>query len=463
MRPSWPVHRASPRSSLTCRDGGVAVAACSSFGSWPGGLGLAPLPGACWGVLVPAGACWGNPRSPAPRHISPPPHLARTHPTTHHTRTHSPYNKQSKKKYTRGSITAKLVANMLYVAGIDHVITMDLHASQIQGFFNKPVDNLLAEPTIAKYLKDRFPDPASTAVICKNAGGAKRWVACCTLTRERDPDGGREGGGAFPSPRLAYIHLPPPSHNNPIHPTHTHSVTSLADRLQTDFGLIHREKHHNNGPSGGGGGGGLHVDTGGAPLNGGKGARPGPRQKEPEEDEEETRLTLVGNVQGRVCFLVDDVMDSPFSFLEAAAHLKTCGASKVFIVATHGILSGNAVQLLEACAAVDEVGACLWFARWCTVSSPDPWPPSYFTRCTPRHTHTHTQTCTYTPGTTRSSSPTRTPSRRPSTAPPPSSASSTSRACWPRPSGGRTTGSPSRTSSTPPFRHWISGLHWDVM
>jgi ribose-phosphate pyrophosphokinase len=53
-----------------------------------------------------------------------------------------PYNKQSKKKKARGAITAKLLANMLVVAGVDHIITVDLHSTQIQGFFNKPVDNL---------------------------------------------------------------------------------------------------------------------------------------------------------------------------------------------------------------------------------------------------------------------------------------------------------------------------------
>jgi ribose-phosphate pyrophosphokinase len=61
---------------------------------------------------------------------------------------------------------------MLVVAGVDHVITMDLHSSQIQGFFNKPVDNLTGEPVIARYLKDNFPDISSNGIIIsKNAGG----------------------------------------------------------------------------------------------------------------------------------------------------------------------------------------------------------------------------------------------------------------------------------------------------
>ena len=65
-----------------------------------------------------------------------------------------PYSKVSKKKSSRGPITAKLVADMIRVAGADHVITMDLHAPPIQSFFNIPVDNLLAEPLFVKAIKD---------------------------------------------------------------------------------------------------------------------------------------------------------------------------------------------------------------------------------------------------------------------------------------------------------------------
>jgi ribose-phosphate pyrophosphokinase len=89
-----------------------------------------------------------------------------------------PYMKQSKKKKGRGSITAKLIANMLGVAGVDHIITLDLHSSQIQGFFSKPVDNLLAEPNVALYIQHFFDDFKSEfsqgCIVCKNAGGAKR-------------------------------------------------------------------------------------------------------------------------------------------------------------------------------------------------------------------------------------------------------------------------------------------------
>ncbi|KAJ1737337.1 ribose-phosphate pyrophosphokinase 1 [Coemansia sp. RSA 1939] len=99
-----------------------------------------------------------------------------------------PYSKQSKKKKRRGAITGKLVANMLTVSGADHIITMDLHASQMSGFFGVPVDNLFSEPTIARWLIEnviRNSDgtgetsvgAGGVVVVAKNAGGAKRVTA----------------------------------------------------------------------------------------------------------------------------------------------------------------------------------------------------------------------------------------------------------------------------------------------
>ncbi|GAA5964250.1 hypothetical protein JCM3765_002786 [Sporobolomyces pararoseus] len=86
---------------------------------------------------------------------------------------HFPYARQDKKDKSRAPITAKLIANMLVQgAGIDHVITMDLHASQIQGFFDIP---LYAEPTMLQYLRDTMGKEISNAVIVSpDAGGAKR-------------------------------------------------------------------------------------------------------------------------------------------------------------------------------------------------------------------------------------------------------------------------------------------------
>lgn len=85
-----------------------------------------------------------------------------------------PYSRQSKKKSHRGAITARMIANLLDVAGVNHVITIDLHASQMQGFFKCPVDNLVAEPLIAHWIKANIPDWRNAVVVSKNAGGTKR-------------------------------------------------------------------------------------------------------------------------------------------------------------------------------------------------------------------------------------------------------------------------------------------------
>lgn len=107
-----------------------------------------------------------------------------------------PYSRQDKKDKSRAPITAKLVANMLQKSGCDHVITMDLHASQIQGFFDVPVDNLYAEPSAILYIRTHF-DLSNVVIVSPDAGGAKR-------------------------------------------------ATSMADRLGVDFALFHKERKKAN-------------------------------------------------------------------------------------------------------------------------------------------------------------------------------------------------------------------------
>jgi len=107
-----------------------------------------------------------------------------------------PYARQDKKDKSRAPITAKLVANMLQKSGCDHVITMDLHASQIQGFFDVPVDNLYAEPSAILYIRQHF-DLTDVVIVSPDAGGAKR-------------------------------------------------ATSMADRLGVEFALFHKERKKAN-------------------------------------------------------------------------------------------------------------------------------------------------------------------------------------------------------------------------
>lgn len=85
-----------------------------------------------------------------------------------------PYARQSKKKSHRGAITARMVANLLNIAGVNHVITIDLHASQMQGFFKCPVDNLIAEPLLARWIRVNVPNWRDAVVVSKNPGGTKR-------------------------------------------------------------------------------------------------------------------------------------------------------------------------------------------------------------------------------------------------------------------------------------------------
>uniref|UniRef100_A0A9J2PB37 Ribose-phosphate pyrophosphokinase n=1 Tax=Ascaris lumbricoides TaxID=6252 RepID=A0A9J2PB37_ASCLU len=173
-----------------------------------------------------------------------------------------PYARQDKKDKSRAPISAKLVANMLSVAGADHIITMDLHASQIQGFFDIPVDNLYAEPAILKYIKESIPNWQKAVIVSPDAGGAKR-------------------------------------------------VTSIADRLNVDFALIHKERKRAN---------------------------------------EVENMTLVGNVHDKVAILVDDMADTCGTICLAADKLVEAGASAVYAFCVHGIFSGPAIQRLNSSA-----------------------------------------------------------------------------------------------------------------
>ncbi|CAK9780649.1 phosphoribosyl pyrophosphokinase [Cutaneotrichosporon oleaginosum] len=168
------------------------------------------------------------------------------------------YARQDKKDKSRAPITAKLVANMLRQSGCDHVITMDLHASQIQGFFDVPVDNLYAEPSMIHYIRNNL-DVSNCVIVSPDAGGAKR-------------------------------------------------ATSIADRLNVDFALFHKERKRAN---------------------------------------EVSRMVLVGSVKGKVAILVDDMADTCGTLGLAARNLLDAGALKVYAFTTHGILGGPALKVIE--------------------------------------------------------------------------------------------------------------------
>ncbi|RKP31768.1 phosphoribosyl pyrophosphokinase [Metschnikowia bicuspidata] len=169
-----------------------------------------------------------------------------------------PYARQDKKDRSRAPITAKLIANLLLIAGCNHVITMDLHASQIQGFFRVPVDNLYAEPSVLRYIKANYASE-KLIIVSPDAGGAKR-------------------------------------------------VASIADKLDVQFALIHKERQKVNDVS---------------------------------------KMVLVGDVAGKTCILIDDMADTCGTLCKAADVLFANGARSLVAIVIHGIFSGNAIDKLN--------------------------------------------------------------------------------------------------------------------
>lgn len=167
------------------------------------------------------------------------------------------YARQDRKTKGREPITAKLVANLLTKAGADRVITMDLHAGQIQGYFDIPVDHLTASDILATYFHDTIGEDA--VVVSPDLGG---------VTRTR----------------------------------------SFADRLGLEIAIIEKN-------------------------------RPRPNVSEV--------MNLIGDVKGRDCILVDDIIDTGGTITSAAEALKEAGAKRVYISAVHGVLSGQAVEKIE--------------------------------------------------------------------------------------------------------------------
>ncbi|KAF3698924.1 Ribose-phosphate pyrophosphokinase 1 [Channa argus] len=201
-----------------------------------------------------------------------------------------PYARQDKKDKSRAPISANLVANMLSVSGVDHIISIDLHSSQIQGFLDIPVDNLYAEPAVLKWIKENIPEWKNCIIVSPDAGGAKRVTSIAdrlnvdfALIHKERKKANEDAGGAK-------------------------RVTSIADRLNVDFALIHKERKKAN-----------EVD----------------------------HMVLVGDVTDRVSILVDDIGDTCGTICHAAEKLISAGATKVYAILTHGIFSGSAISRIN--------------------------------------------------------------------------------------------------------------------
>ncbi|MGH3356350.1 MAG: ribose-phosphate diphosphokinase [Nocardioidaceae bacterium] len=174
------------------------------------------------------------------------------------------YARQDKKHRGREPISARLMADLLKTAGADRLMAVDLHTAQIQGFFDGPVDHLMALPILSGYVAERYPTD-NLAVVSPDAGRikvAERW----------------------------------------------------SDRLGASLAFIHKTRNE---------------------------LRPN----------ESHANRVVGDVAGRTCIVVDDLIDTGGTVTQAAEALREAGAAEVVITATHAVFSGPAVDRLKNCSA----------------------------------------------------------------------------------------------------------------
>lgn len=167
------------------------------------------------------------------------------------------YARQDRKVAPRVPITAKVVAEMLMVVGVRRVLTMDLHAGQIQGFFNIPVDNLFAAPIILDYISNKFKE---VVMVSPDAGGVER-------------------------------------------------TRAFAKRLNADLAIIDKRRERAN------------VCA---------------------------AMNVIGDVTGKTAILLDDMVDTAGTLCSAADILMQKGAREVYACCSHGVLSGPAIERIEA-------------------------------------------------------------------------------------------------------------------
>ncbi len=167
------------------------------------------------------------------------------------------YARQDKKVAPRVPLSAKLVADMLTTAGADRVITMDLHAGQIQGFFRIPVDNLFATPVILEYIRDNFE--GNLVIISPDAGGVER-------------------------------------------------ARAFAKRLNADLAIVDKRRDAPN---------------------------------------EAKAMAVIGDVQGKIAILLDDMADTAGTLTEAASAIMDEGAKEVHACVSHPVLSGPAIDRIN--------------------------------------------------------------------------------------------------------------------
>lgn len=183
--------------------------------------------------------------------------------------THYGYARQDRKAAAREPITAKLVADLMQTAGIQRMISIDLHQNQIQGFFDCPVDHLTGLPILVDYFRAKNLDPEKICVVSPDVGRAK-------------------------------------------------AAKKFSDMMDADLAIMHKGR--------------------------------------PEHNKAEI-TALIGNVEGKICIINDDMIDTAGTICAAAETLKNKGAEKIYICCTHPVLSGPACERLEN-APVEEVVCC---------------------------------------------------------------------------------------------------------
>lgn len=253
-----------------------------------------------------------------------------------------PYSKQSKMKKHRGAITARMLANLLIMAGADHVVLMDLHASQMQGFFTKPVDNLYGAPTLARWIRHNISDWENAVVVSKNPGGTKRVTALADSLKINfamiHTDRRRTHDNFQKTKQLA----PDKNSSNIVGEIQTARVVQ-GHVVDDDYPLSPAASHR------------PEIEDRNV-LGGSYDATNSDDEDEPTSIAQEKLITLVGDVHDKVAIILDDMIDKPNSFIAAAEHLRlNCGAKAVYVVGTHGVFSDQCLEELNDSKCIDKI------------------------------------------------------------------------------------------------------------
>jgi ribose-phosphate pyrophosphokinase len=264
-----------------------------------------------------------------------------------------PYSKQSKMKKHRGAITARMLANLLVMAGADHVVSMDLHASQMQGFFSKPVDNLFGAPTLARWIRHNIPDWEDAVVVSKNPGGTKRVTALADSLKINfamiHTDRRRTQDEYAKKKELKQAQIIEEGQDNIVSELQTARVVQghvVDDDYQPNGTTEHAKKQQEENEQQ------LRSDV----LGGTYDATNSDDEDEPAALSEEKLITLVGDVKGKVAIILDDMIDKPNSFIAAAEHLRlNCGAKAVYVVGTHGVFNDHCLEDLTDSKCIDKI------------------------------------------------------------------------------------------------------------